>query len=61
MLPGVQIQARPPERPFNYLKTWSGYHRRSLVETKMHCFNRLIGDALVRAANSFWSCLASGM
>lgn len=22
-------------------KTWSGYHRRSLVETKMHCFKRL--------------------
>lgn len=22
-------------------KAWSGYHRRSLVETKMHCFKRL--------------------
>ncbi|WCM95493.1 IS5 family transposase [Acidovorax sp. GBBC 1281] len=22
-------------------KSWSGYHRRSLVETKMHCFKRL--------------------
>ena len=22
-------------------KNWSGYHRRSLVETKMHCFKRL--------------------
>jgi hypothetical protein len=22
-------------------KTWSGYHRRNLVETKMHCFKRL--------------------
>ena len=22
-------------------KTWSGYHRRSLVETKMHCLKRL--------------------
>lgn len=22
-------------------KVWSGYHRRSLVETKMHCFKRL--------------------
>ena len=22
-------------------KFWSGYHRRSLVETKMHCFKRL--------------------
>ena len=22
-------------------KTWSGYHRRSLVETKMHCIKRL--------------------
>ena len=22
-------------------KIWSGYHRRSLVESKMHCFKRL--------------------
>ena len=22
-------------------KKWSGHHRRSLVETKMHCFKRL--------------------
>ena len=22
-------------------KVWSGYHRRSLVQTKMHCFKRL--------------------
>ena len=22
-------------------KKWSGYHRKSLVETKMHCFKRL--------------------
>ena len=22
-------------------KKWNGYHRRSLVETKMHCFKRL--------------------
>jgi hypothetical protein len=22
-------------------KKWSGYHRRSLVEAKMHCFKRL--------------------
>lgn len=22
-------------------KAWSGYHRRSLVDTKMHCFKRL--------------------
>ena len=22
-------------------KTWSGYHRRSLAETKMHCLKRL--------------------
>ena len=22
-------------------KVWSGYHRRGLVETKMHCFKRL--------------------
>lgn len=25
----------------NIWKKWSGYHRRSLVETKMHCFKRL--------------------
>ncbi|OHX13889.1 transposase [Chromobacterium sphagni] len=24
-------------------KRWSGYHRRSLVETKMHCF-KLLGE-----------------
>jgi hypothetical protein len=24
-------------------KKWSGYHRRSLVETKMHCF-KLLGS-----------------
>ncbi|KHA63550.1 transposase, partial [Sphingomonas sp. Ant20] len=24
-------------------KKWSGYHRRSLVETKMHCF-KLLGE-----------------
>ncbi|EXG91055.1 putative transposase, partial [Acinetobacter baumannii 1022959] len=28
-------------------KKWSGYHRRSLVETKMHCI-KLLGDKLVR-------------
>ena len=26
-------------------KKWSGYHRRSLVETKMHCI-KLLGDKL---------------
>ena len=26
-------------------KKWSGYHRRSLVETKMHCI-KLLGDRL---------------
>lgn len=31
-------------------KIWSGYHRRSLVETKMHCFRRL-GERVV--ARSF--------
>ncbi len=31
-------------------KKWSGYHRRSLVETKMHCF-KLLGDRL--AARTF--------
>jgi len=30
-------------------KNWSGYHRRSLVETKMHCI-KLLGDKL-RARN----------
>ncbi len=33
-------------------KKWSGYHRRSLVETKMHCI-KLLGDKL--AARSFSS------
>ena len=27
-------------------KTWSGYHRRSLVETKMHCF-KLLGERVM--------------
>ncbi|PJI28557.1 IS5/IS1182 family transposase, partial [Acinetobacter pseudolwoffii] len=31
-------------------KKWSGYHRRSLVETKMHCI-KLLGDKLM--ARSF--------
>ena len=43
-------------------KRWSGYHRRSVVETKMHCFKRLgervtarrfegqVGELQVRAA-----------
>ena len=31
-------------------KKWSGYHRRSLVETKMHCIE-LLGDKL--SARSF--------
>ena len=31
-------------------KKWSGYHRRSLVETKMHCI-KLLGDKL--SARSF--------
>jgi hypothetical protein len=29
-------------------KKWSGYHRRSLVETKMHCFKRLGERVLAR-------------
>ena len=33
-------------------KKWSGYHRRSLVETKMHCI-KLLGDKL--SARSFQS------
>ena len=32
-------------------KKWSGYHRRSLVETKMHCIKLLGGDKL--SARSF--------
>jgi hypothetical protein len=31
-------------------KKWSGYHRQSLVETKMHCI-KLLGDKL--SARSF--------
>ncbi len=27
------------------MEKWSGYHRRSLVETKMHCI-KLLGDKL---------------
>ena len=27
------------------MEKWSGYHRRSLVETKMHCI-KLLGDQL---------------
>ncbi len=34
----------------HYGKKWSGYHRRSLVETKMHCI-KLLGDKLT--ARSF--------
>lgn len=30
-------------------KKWSGYHRRSLVETKMHCFKRL-GERVIAKA-----------
>ena len=30
-------------------KKWSGYHRRSLVETKMHCFKRLGERVMARA------------
>jgi len=33
-------------------KKWAGYHRRSLVETKMHCIN-LLGDKL--SAKNFQS------
>ena len=33
-------------------KKWSSYHRRSLVETQMHCF-KLLGDKL--SARSFQS------
>ena len=30
-------------------KVWSGYHRRSLVETKMHCFKRLGERVMARS------------
>ena len=30
-------------------KLWSGYHRRSLVETKMHCFKRLGERVMARS------------
>ena len=30
-------------------KQWSGYHRRSLVETKIHCFKRLGERVMARA------------
>jgi hypothetical protein len=29
-------------------KQWSGYHQRSLVETKMHCFKRLTDNVMAR-------------
>lgn len=29
-------------------RKWSGYHRRSLVETKMHCFKRLDERVMAR-------------
>lgn len=29
-------------------KKWSGFHRRSLVETKMHCFKRLGEGVMAR-------------
>ena len=29
-------------------KRWSGYHRRSLVETKMNCFKRLGEKVMAR-------------
>lgn len=29
-------------------KNWSGYHRRSLVETKMHCIKRLVERVMSR-------------
>ncbi len=33
-------------------KHWSGYHRRSLVETKMHCFKRLGERVMARTFES---------
>jgi hypothetical protein len=38
-------------------KQWSGYHRRSLVETKMRCF-KLLGEQVMAAPSSvrWWNC-----
>lgn len=33
----------------HHLEKWSGYHRRSLVETKMHCFKVLGQRVMARA------------
>ncbi len=33
-------------------KKWSGYHRRSLVETKMHCFKRLGERVMARTLSA---------
>lgn len=32
-------------------KKWNGYHRRSLVETKMHCFELLGQRVIARTSN----------
>ena len=52
--PGVEAR-NETLRAMKYLgrtiwKKWSGYHRRSLVETKMHCF-KLLGQRV--AARTF--------
>ena len=39
-LPSPSIQTLP------VVKRWSGYHRRSRVETKMHCM-KLLGQSLM--------------
>ncbi len=35
-----------PHTEFLTVPKWSGYHRRSLVETKMHCF-KLLGQRVM--------------
>jgi hypothetical protein len=44
---------------FKIWKNWSGYHRRSLVETKIHCFKRLGERVTARTLSVKWlSCIA---
>ena len=50
-MPDLKLPCNKVCKIFQFLwKKWSGYHRRSLVETKMHCI-KLLGDKL--SARSF--------
>ncbi len=42
-------------------KRWSGYHRRSLVETKMNCLKRLGEKVMARAVHGRIAALAAGV